>query len=414
MPAPLKILFVTPGLPSPPSFGGQARMQGLMKTLARTHAVSALSYVNPAEDHARSIAATSDYCREVVTVPNPALALRGRGKRLLQLRSLLSRHSFEALCYDRPELVRALRTLLARQTWDVVNVEFSFMAACRDALSADERRRAGAFVLDEHNVEYEILRRTAASETTPARRVYNGVNWRKLKREEVGAWKLYDGCAVTSRVDEQQLLRDVPSAATAVVPNAADIDHFKPRPEAAPPEPYTLLFFGAFNYFPNTDGLHFFVNEVLPLVAAQCPQVKLRVVGHTPPELKALSGKHIEMLGFVDDLRVQIERAAVVIAPLRVGGGTRLKIVEAMAMGKAVVSTHLGAEGLDVTHGRDVLLADEPAAFAEQVVRALQSPELQEQLGRAARKQVEEHYGWAESVRRLEALYDRLLSATGS
>ena len=403
----MRILFVTPYLPSPPGFGGQRRMHGMMSGLARTHEVSALSLVNPAESHEGSLGATREYCREVVTIPNPAFALDAGRKRLLQLRSLGSRRSFEWLTHANPAFAAELRRLLARGRFDIVSFEFAQMGAFRTALGAGELHGART-VLDEHNVEHEILRRTAATEAGLVRRLYSAVNWRKLRHEELDAVRSFDGCTVTSVHDQALLLRDVPQARTAVVPNAADVEHFKPRAGAPAREPMTILFFGAINYFPNADGLQFFLREIFPRVLARCPAARLRVVGHTPRELFALSGENVEMKGLVDDVRVELERTAAVIAPLRVGGGTRLKILEAMAMGKAVVSTSQGAEGLEVAHGRELLIADEPAAFASELCRVLEDAALARGLGAAARRLVEDRYGWPAAVATLERFYQQL------
>jgi glycosyltransferase involved in cell wall biosynthesis len=204
------------------------------------------------------------------------------------------------------------------------------------------------------------------------------------------------------------LLRDLPQARVAVVPNAVDLEYFRARPEAPGPEPHSICFFGAINYFPNTDGLQFFLKEIFPLVLARLPGAKLSVVGHTPQDLFQLQSATVDMKGFVPDVRVEVERAAVVIAPLRIGGGTRLKILEAMAMSKPVVSTPQGAEGLDVSDGRELLLADGPAAFADQLVRLLEDAALGRRLGAAARHLVEQRYGWGASAARLEGLYREL------
>ena len=404
---PLNILFATPYLPSPPQFGGARRLDGLMTGLARRHTVSVVSLLNPAEDdaHPESLRATGAYCKKVVTVSNPPFGFSVRRRRLGQLRSLASWHSFEWRNYVNPALTARLRQLLAEERFDVVNFEFSQMAAYRAALAPPYRP---VFVLDEHNIEYEILRRTAASESGPLRRFYNAVNWRKLRREELAAWRGFDAVTVTSTHDRDLLLRDRPATRTAVVPNAVDLEHFRARPGAPPPEPATLLFFGAINYFPNSDGLKYFIGEILPRLRALVPGVRLKVVGHTPPHLLALGSAEVEMKGFVPDLRAEIERAAVVIAPLRLGGGTRLKILEAMAMSKAVVSTPEGAEGLEVTHDRDLLLADTPGGFAEQVARVLGDDGMARRLGDSARRLVEERYGWGASVARLEELYRAL------
>jgi glycosyltransferase involved in cell wall biosynthesis len=403
---PLKILFVTPYLPSPPSFGGARRLHGLMTELARQHELSVLSLVRPDEPYDDSVRATGQYCREVVTMPNPPFALPLKGKRALQLRSLASRRSFEWFSHVRPAVAARLREMVSRQPYDVVNFEFTHMAPYRWSLPPMGRRPV--FVLDEHNIEYEILRRTAGSESTLVRRVYNAVNWRKLRSEELRAWRTFDGCSVTSAHDRDLLLRDLPHVRTAIVPNAVDLDYFRARADAPPPEPNSIVFFGAINYFPNTDGLNFFLEQIFPRVLARVPSAKLIVVGHTPPELFALANANIEMKGFVPDVRVEVERAAVAIAPLRIGGGTRLKILEAMAMSKPVVSTPQGAEGLEVRHERDLLLGHSPAAFADQVVRLLQDDVLARRLGEEGRRLVERQYSWAASAARLEGLYREL------
>jgi glycosyltransferase involved in cell wall biosynthesis len=400
----LNLLFVTPYLPSPPGFGGQRRIHGLLTGLARNHRVSVVSLVRPDESHEVSLRTTREYCREVVTVSNPAFALTHRGKRALQLRSLASSRSFEWLTHVLPEMSRAVRELTARERFDVVTFEFSHLAPYRRAVAGDPRPIC---VLDEHNIEFEILRRTAASESGLVRRAYNSINWRKLRREELSAWREFDGCAVTSDHDEKLLQGELPGTRTAIVPNAVDLEFFQPRP-ATVPEPSTILFFGALNYFPNTDGLLFFVQEIFPKVRAALPSARLIAVGYTPDHLRSLAGPSIDMKGFVPDVRVELERAAAVIAPLRLGGGTRLKILEAMAMGKPVVSTPEGAEGLQVEDGRDLLLASSPETFAERLVKVLKDAALSRKLGENARKLVEERYGWQASVARLEALYARL------
>jgi glycosyltransferase involved in cell wall biosynthesis len=377
-----------------------------MTELARKHEISVLSLVNPGEPYDTFVRATGEYCRQVVTVANPPYALPLKGKRALQLRSLASRRSFEWFSHVRPEVAARLREMVSRQSYDVLNFEFTHMAPYRRSLPSLGRRPI--LVLDEHNIEYEVLRRTAGSESAFVRRVYNAVNWRKLRWEELSAWRTFDGCSVTSAHDRDLLVRDLPHVRTAIVPNAVDLDYFRARPEAPPPERNSIVFFGAINYFPNSDGLKFFLDQIFPRVLTRIPTAKLIVVGHTPPELFALANANIEMKGFVPDVRVEVERAAIAIAPLRIGGGTRLKILEAMAMSKPVVSTPQGAEGLEVRDGRDLLLADAPAAFADQVVRLLEDDALARRLGEEARRLVERQYGWATSAARLEALYGDL------
>ena len=405
-----RLLFVTPYLPSPPGFGGQRRTHGLFSGLARSHAVSVLSLVNLSNPREVSPEATLRYCEKVFTVPNPAFSLSRMRKRISQARSLASWRSFEWQTFVVPALLRELRALLARERFDVVTFECSMMAPYRRWLPSDGARPV--FVLDEQNIEYQILERTAAAESGLSRRLYNRMNLTKLRREERHAWRSFDGCTVPSAQDEKVLLHDVPLATTAVIPNAVDLDFFRPRAEA--PAPNTILFFGAHNYFPNADGLRYFLSECLPLLKKTVPAVKLRVVGHTPPGFQSFASESVQMVGFVEDVRVELAGAAVVIVPLRVGSGTRLKILEAMAMAKPVVSTRLGAEGLEVVPDRDLLIADDPAAFAAAIARALSDAALARSLGAAGRLLVEKSYGWEAAVERLERFHDRLIDARTS
>lgn len=402
----MRILFVTPSLPSLPRGGASRRMQGLISGLAREHAVSVLAFVPPGEDQTAAISAARDYCDEVVTVENDRYGLSNRRKRALQLRSLASPRSFEHLVYDRPALQAALDWMLARTRYDIVTVEFCWMAYPSFSTAA-------GLVLDEHNIEYDILRRTSRGETLPARKLYNAVDFRKLRREERAIWRKFDACCLTSERDERMLCRDRPSTRTAVVPNGADTAYF--RPQAAPPEPMTIAFFGQISYYPNTDGLLFFLREVMPRLKQTQPRVRLLIIGLSPPDvISAYEGEDVIITGVVDDIRPYLERASVIIAPLRIGGGTRLKILEAMAMGKPVVSTRIGAEGIDVTDGQDILLADSAEDFAARVAQVLDDPALARRLGVAARELIEQRYDWQASVQRLTLLYQELLPVGAS
>lgn len=397
----MRILFVTPYLPSPPRYGAQRRLDGLMRGLAARHEVSLLSL---ADSDGVSREATRAYCRELTTVDHDVQGIGLRKKRWLQLRSLASPHSFEYLLLYRPEFQARLDELLAAHDYDVVQVEFCHMAIYD---LKRQRERRPLLVLDEHNIEYDLIRRTAETPGTLDRRLYSGVNWRKLRREECDAWRRFDGVALTSVRDQQLLLEDEPGTRTVVVPNAVDLETF--RPSGVEPDPASLVFLGAMNYHPNIEGIHYFVETTFPKIVARYPQVKLFVVGMNPPDsVRALASERIEITGFVEDPRVYMERATVMVVPLRIGGGTRFKITESLAMGKAIVSTRLGAEGIDVEHGKHALLADDPESFAREVGRLLDDRQLVRRLGVAARELAEQRYGWAPAVAELERFYTDL------
>ena len=240
--------------------------------------------------------------------------------------------------------------------------------------------RDRVLVLDEHNVEYELLRRVASTDHSMIRRLYHGLEQRKVKAEELRAWRRCDGCAVTSAKDEETVHRESPSTPTRVVANAVDLDGFAPSP--VPVEPESLVFVGTMNFRPNADAVIHFVREILPLVRRSRPSATLTVVGQNVlPPVRRLAGPAVRITGLVDDVRPYVARASVVIAPLRVGGGTRLKVLEGLAMGKAVVSTTIGCEGLAVADREHLRIADTPEAFADCVVELMSDASQRERSG---------------------------------
>jgi glycosyltransferase involved in cell wall biosynthesis len=245
-----------------------------------------------------------------------------------------------------------------------------------------------------------------------AHRLYAGVNWRKLQREELGTYRDADGVYLCSAEDERRLLDEIPGARTAVIPNAADVDYYKPRPTDPPPDGRTVLFFGLLSYAPNVDGVMHFVQKIWPRVVEAHPEARFKIIGGRPPRsLRLLAGPRVELTGFVPDLRPHLAAAAAVVVPLRLGGGTRLKVVEAMAMGKAIVSTALGSEGIEAIPGRDLLIEDQPEAFADALNRLLDDPELAARIGQSARSLAVERYSWSGAAPALEGFYRDILDA---
>ncbi len=403
----LDLLFVSLFPPSPPTFGAQRRIEGLMRALSRRHRLTAVSLLSPSFDGPVAEAAMREYCEQVALVP--ARPDRGLQKRLLQLGSLLSWDSFERRVFGRPALQRTLDGLLRRNAYQVVVLEAPYIAHLR-VRQAPAGAPPPRLLLDEHNVEYDLARQSRDASQGWLRRLYHSVNWRKIEREEVAAWGRADGVAFTSGDDEARARAVVPSIRAAVIPNGVDIGLFRPRVEDPPPDGTTVLFFGTLDYFPNQDGMLFFLEQVWPFLLRSHPRARLQVIGpHPTPEVLAYRGPRIDVAGLVDDLRPHLARAAAVIVPLRVGGGTRFKILEAMAMGKAVVSTSLGAEGIGAVQGRDLLLADEPAAFAAAVGRLLDDPGLATRLGVAGRALVERSYSWEAVGLRMDRFLGQVL-----
>jgi glycosyltransferase involved in cell wall biosynthesis len=393
---------------SPPRFGAQARMHGLMTQLARHHDLTAVMLVDEEFDVEECRQAMQAYCQEVLLIPNP-YGREGVAKRLLQLRSLTSARSFDRLRVTVPAVRRALDRVLRARRFDIVNLEFPYLGYCH-LRQAPPGEKLPALVIDSHEIAYDLARQFAVAGASLGRRLYAGVNWRKLRREELAIYRKADGVYLCSAADEQRLLDQIPEARTAVIPNAADIEYYQPRATDPPPDGRTVVYFGLLSTVPNVDGVAHFMRDIWPRIAEAHPKAHFKIIGgRLPPSLLALAGPAVELTGFVPDLRPHLAAASVVVVPLRLGGGTRLKIVEAMAMGKAIVSTSLGAEGIEAVPGRDILIEDEPVAFANAVSHLLSEPSLAMRIGLSARRLAVERYAWSGAAKTLEGFYRRIL-----
>ena len=404
----LSILHLSLVPPSPATYGAQRRIQGLLGALAKRHDVTGVSLLSPSMDAEAAERGIRELGAEAILVSWRPWAKRP--KRLQQVRSLASRYSFERRLHTLPSLQRTLDLLLHRRRYDLVHVEFPCLAHYR-LRQAPPGEPSPRLLLDEHNVEYDLGRQMTGLELGLGRHLYNSLNWRKIRREELAAWRRFDGVMFTSAQDEERAHSSVPSVRSRLIPNAVDLKFFAPSPEYPAPDGRTVLFFGTFNYFPNLEGMLFFLRETWPRLAASHPGALLKIIGADPPaEVRAFQGPRVELAGLVPDVRPHIAQAAATIVPLRIGGGTRLKVLEAMAMAKPIVSTRLGAEGIDATDGRELLLADEPEAFAAAVGRVLDDGALAGRLGAAARALAEQRYSWDAVGLDLERFFREILA----
>jgi sugar transferase (PEP-CTERM/EpsH1 system associated) len=287
---------------------------------------------------------------------------------------------------------RRLDALLRDQAFDLIVCDFLVPAVNLP------RRLPCPSVLFTHNVEAEIWRRHAETKTGRLARLLYGVQHRRMLRFEAKTLARFDGVLAVSDADRDTFARLYPGAVAQpvhVVPTGVDTQFFQPT--ASSPAARSLVFTGSMDWLPNEDAMSFFCSEVLPLIRREEPEVTLSIVGRapTPAVTRLAQQRGVVVTGRVDDVRPHMAEAAVYIVPLRIGGGTRLKIFEAMSMGKAVVSTTIGAEGLPVTDGRHLVLADSPQRFADAVVRLLRDVDQRRALEAAARTLVVERYDWA-------------------
>jgi glycosyltransferase involved in cell wall biosynthesis len=394
----VRILIIAPGLPYPPIWGFGIRVNQFLRLLARRHRVSLLTYEEPDEEEkVRAVAALGV---EVHTVPRAKST--DRAKRGAQLSSLFSTSSYQRRSSYSAAMQARLDELTGRERFDVIQIESSQLAGFHFPPGS-------AIVLDEHNIEYELLYRMYQTEGSPARRLYNRLEYAKFRHEEIDTWRRVSGCVMTS-AREQEIVRQLaPDTPTIVGANAVDVDFFTASDRPASPD--RIVMTGLMHYRPNIDGAVYFVQEILPRILTARPDAVFTIVGAgATDEVRRLAGPHVVVTGTVPDVRPYAHEAGAFVVPLRMGGGTRLKVLEGLSMRKAVVSTSVGCEGIEVVHGEHLLVADEPQSFADAVLRVLGDPGTAERLGARGHQLVAERYKWESVVERLEAFYGQLLA----
>lgn len=393
----MRILVVSTQFPFPPRFGFARRVYHLTRHLARHHDVTLLSYAG------RKDAAGVTGLREELRVEVVEREQRPLGaKRLAQLVSMASPRPFSCRAVHSKAMQRAITDLCAREDYDVVQLESSLLCGLAAASPA-------AVVLDEHNVEYEVFARMHKGERGRARRAFNRVEHARFRRFEQRWWRRVAACIVTSGREAEIVRSYAPGTPTAVVPNGVDLAYFSAN--GAESEPRTLVFNGILDYRPNLDAAHHLVQDIWPRVLRRCPDARLEIVGRGhAADLQRLRRTGVVVTGEVPDVRLHLDRAAVVGVPIRMGGGTRLKVVEGLAMGKPVVSTTIGCEGISVRDGVHLLVADDPETFASRVVEVFEDADAAGALGTAGRELAEREYSWDLAGERLDALYRQLLT----
>lgn len=395
----MKILWLNAGLLLPLDKGGKLRTWHVMRHLAARHDITYLSFADATQTEADR-AGMRNVCSRLETVPRTDPA-----KGTWRFYADAARYVVDPVPYAvakyRSAAYRArLEGLLARERFDAVVCDF-----LPPVVSLPDRLPCPSIVFT-HNVEAEIWRRHAEQATNPATRYLLTQQWRRMLRFEAAALARFDLTLAVSDADRRTFERLYPRSLNGplhVVQTGVETDFFTPA--AAPAERTHMVFTGSMDWLPNEDGMLYFCREILPRIRQSEPDATLSIIGRAPtPAVRKLAEiPGVDVTGRVDDVRPHIARGAVYIVPLRIGGGTRLKIFEAMAMAKAVVSTTVGAEGLPVTNGRDIELADEPARFAHGVVRLMRDAAARQAIETAARQLVVERYDWSAVAQDFEA-----------
>ncbi len=380
----MNLLMVSSYLPDR-SWGAGTRSYYLLRALARRHSVSLLALSVDGSTETVSNALEEMGLKHVWQIASPSILQK---KRIQQILSMLQGKSYLlSLCY-REEVQKEIDTLLSQHHYDVVLFEGVFIAGYRVPKNLP-------VIIDQHNIEHELLHRTYQQEQSWSRKWYNWWETRKLKPIELERCRKAQGVLVTSEREYLLLKRLAPQCLVEIVPNGVDTEAFS-ADEGQKEVANRVVFTGTMSYYPNTQAVLFFARECWPLIKAHIPEATWQIVGSSPPpeieRLAELPG--ISVTGTVPDVKPFLAAASVVVAPLLIGSGTRLKILEALAVQKAVVSTSLGCEGLAVEARKHLMVADQPELFAQAVVDLLQQAEKRVCLGSAGRALVKAEYSW--------------------
>ncbi len=397
----MRILLLTPQRPYPAHQGTTLRNFNIVKELAKRHTVCVLCFLEPDQDPNDS-GPLPELCQWVDTIPVPhrTTALRLR-QMLTTLRPDMSWRLWS------PEFKQRLNQRLQAQPFDVVAIEAIEMAPYLPDIEA--LTPTPQIIYDAHNAEWILQKRAFTTDIKqPARwpgALYSWVQWHRLVRYEADLMRRTNHTIAMSPQDKAALHQINPQTPITIVPNGVDLtaySQFEGLPIA-----HDLVFTGKMDFRPNIDAVLWFGQHVLPLIQAQRPGITFAIVGQRPhPKLDVLrSIPKITITGFVDDIRPYIAGATVYVAPLRVGGGTRLKILEAMTMARPIVSTSVGAEGFPVTHGQELYFADDPQTYAQTVLNLLDNPMRRAKVGQAGKAFAQAHYGWDALIPDMEAAY---------
>ena len=417
----MRLLILTPQFPYPPHQGTTIRNYNLIRQLSSRHEIHLLSFAErPGQLDLGPLRA---HCAAICAVAAPQRSTLDRARN-----TLLSPHCDMALRLESEAMHLQLDNFLVKMSYDVIQIEGiemgPYLLQTRRKEGSIGRMRQSAngrplIVFDEHNCEYLLQRRAFETDARHPEHwsgmVYSFIQWQKLARYERRCCRAADRVTVVSDADGKALMDLASLLDVTVVPNGVDVTAYDPEEVIADDlGPAAIVFTGKMDFRPNVDGVLWFAQQVLPRVQLEVPEAHFYIVGQQPhPRLDELrDNPAVTITGFVPQTPPYIAGAAVYVVPLRIGGGTRLKILEAMAMGKAVVSTRLGREGFSSMRANEhLLVADSPTAFSRAVVALLRNPPWRQTLGRTAQDLVTSSYDWSSIVPRFDAVYSSPLRA---
>lgn len=382
----MRILFTSLDAPFPTNSGRRLRNWSLLQALAKEGHLITLVYFGEPVQPAEAPFELRQICQNIEVVPHPDGSGRPSLEYWRRFRALFSPLPYGAWRLQNSLFRKSIQEWLRRQSFDFLVCDEIFVAANIPALPAVP------VVLNKHGVSTMLFERFLSTEHNLLKKLYAQMELRKTRRWETSVCKRSALIMACSEYDRSLFTNSMPGSTVRVVPNVIDLREYEPAP---PVQNHVVVFVGYLGWYPNQDSVDFFVSSVLPKLRSLVPDVKFVAAGRNPPdELRRRLGKvpGVEFTGTVPDIRPVIASAAVCVVPLRIAAGTRMKILEAAAMEKAVVSTTIGAEGLDLENGTEIVIADEPEKLANEIAALLVSPSRAHEIGAAARRRVQKSY----------------------
>jgi glycosyltransferase involved in cell wall biosynthesis len=383
----MKILFLSTENPYPPNGGHHLRTFNVLKILARQHEIYFVGFAQDKREF-KYIPEIKRFC-ETVDIYEVSKTGYNKSFVLLACKNLFSRYPLIARRYFIPEARERIEQLLDQYSIDVVHMDMLALGLYRGML------KDTPVILTNHNVESLRIYRWMQIEKNLFLKSFLFYQYLKLRSFEQGICPKFDRCVVVSEYDKNYLRGLCGNNNFVVIPNGVDTDYFKP--ESVEVQRDRLVWVGGMTGPYNSDAVDFFIQKVWPLVKDKAPGATIDFAGGGPTQTlrnKASEDKSVQVLGFVPDIRPIVQRASVFVAPVRVGSGTKIKVLNAMAQGKPVVATTIAAEGIDVTPEENILIADDPKEFAEKIAYLLNHGQIAGEIGKKARELIEEKYSW--------------------
>ena len=408
----MRILWASQLIPYPPKSGVHQRTYHLLKSVAARHDVDLVAFIQ--EPWLRVFYASREAALEDCERELRALC---RSVRLVGIDSLKRpggkwRTALEGLMLPSPYSIRWLQSRASWRAFAEVAEHGPYALAHFDAIALAPFRRLFAEIpatLGHQNIESHMMLRRAANESNPLKRLYYLQEGMRLQRYEARIATRFAAHTTCSDLDSERLRAIAPQANVVAIPNGVDVEYFRPIPVVGARR--SLIFVGSLNWYPNVSAVRFLLSQIWPSLKSAVPDLHLDIVGSAPPQSirdLAAGAKDVTVHGFVSDVRPLMNAATVYVCPIRDGGGTKLKLLDAFAMQQCVVAHPIACEGIEVMSGRHVEFAESAESFVETIRRLLQQPRAREAMGRAARQLVVERYGFAEIGRRLSDLFESL------